>query len=83
MPSRRFKHIKRGSTYTEVGRGELQKSTSRELVEGDRLVAYRGDDGCLWFRHEDEFLDGRFQEIESDTARVASVAAVATELEEI
>lgn len=65
-PVRRWRHYKTRAlftTYREVGRGTLQAST-RLLVEGDRLVAYRSEaDGKLWFRLESEFEDGRFEEI--------------------
>lgn len=60
---RRYRHLKRGSTYTVVDDGELQ--TSRPLVEGDIIRAYRSEDGRLWLRPADEFLDGRFEEIDS------------------
>lgn len=58
---RRVRHKKRGTEYDVIARGELQ--TSRELVDGDELFAYRGDDGRWWFRHIDEFEDGRFEEL--------------------
>ena len=54
----RWRHKKRGTTYTELARGEVQSSTT--IVEGERLVAYMGDDGKVWFRPEEEF-DGRFE----------------------
>lgn len=58
---RRWRHVKRGTTYTEIGRAELQMS--RDLVEGAFLVIYWGDDGKLLARQEDEFEDGRFEEV--------------------
>lgn len=59
-----WRHLKRGSTYQEIGRGELQLSSERVLVEGDRFVAYKSEDNRLWFRYESEFDDGRFELIE-------------------
>jgi hypothetical protein len=56
----RWRHLARGTTYTELGRGKLQAST-RPVVEGDEIVAYRGDDGAWWFRERGEFEDGRFE----------------------
>ena len=59
----RWHHIGRGTDYTEVGRGKVQAS-KRPIVEGDTLVAYRGDDGALHFREASEFEDGRFERVE-------------------
>lgn len=63
----RWRHVKRGSTYTEAGRGEVQ--TSRPIVEGDKLVAYRGEDGRWWFRLPEEFDDGRFVKLSEGEQR--------------
>lgn len=56
--ARRWRHARRGSDYTEVGRFEVQCAVP--IAEGDTLVAYRGADGKGWARPEPEFLDGRF-----------------------
>ncbi|MDB5971266.1 MAG: hypothetical protein JWQ90_3716 [Hydrocarboniphaga sp.] len=53
------RHLKRGSVYAELGRGEVQ--SSREIVEGDQLVIYRAENGSLWARPPEEFDDGRFK----------------------
>ncbi len=55
---RMWHHRKRGTTYEELGRAELQ--AAEDVVEGMTLVVYRGEDGKLWVRQEDEFEDGRF-----------------------
>ena len=55
-----WRHVKRGTLYTEIGRAELQDATG-SVVEGCSLVVYRGTDGRLWARQEDEFEDGRFE----------------------
>jgi hypothetical protein len=60
----RYRHVKRGSTYTKIGVAELQNSTGIECLEGAQLVIYRADnDGQLWARPEREFDDGRFEAI--------------------
>lgn len=67
----RWQHVKRGTTYEEVGRAQLQNSRQSPLWEGDTLVVYRGTDQKLWARSEAEFMDGRF-------ARLAQPAPEAT-----
>lgn len=57
---RRFRHKKRGTEYTLIGVGRAQGT----LHDEDPVVLYRGDDGGLWVRHQVEFCDGRFEEIE-------------------
>lgn len=57
------RHVRRGTEYVEIGRGELQSSIT--LREGDEpLVVYRSvDDGRIWIRPASEFDDGRFEAI--------------------
>lgn len=57
------RHIKRGTSYAEVGRGTLQ--TAHLLDDGAPLVCYFGiDDGRIWFRPPSEFDDAaRFEAI--------------------
>ena len=56
---RRFRHLKRGSTYEHVGVGLIQGT----LTDNDAVVIYRSeDDGRLWVRGIVEFWDGRFEE---------------------
>jgi hypothetical protein len=62
----RYRHLKRGSEYSALGRGLLQSSVP--ISEGETLVAYVGDDGRLWFRPQGEFDDGRFVELGWDGA---------------
>ena len=62
----RYRHKKRGSTYTVVGTGELQSKLPVE--EGTKLVVYQCEtDGRIWIRPESEFYDGRFEQLEEDT----------------
>lgn len=58
-----WRHLKRGTVYVEIGRAELQMSQDM-LVDGSSMVVYRGDDGKLWVRREEEFEDGRFEEVQ-------------------
>lgn len=58
---RRWRHIKRGTVYREVGRAELQTSTT--CLEGSVVVIYAGVNGKLWARPDGEFMDGRFEEL--------------------
>lgn len=87
---RRFRHLKRGSTYSVVSiefveiwsaesdggdRGTAWCSAigERAKVQGQiasrsRAVFYRADgDGALWARSYDDFFDGRFEELRSET----------------
>ena len=59
MTMRRYRHVKRGTSYTLLGRAELQSSTA--LSEGAVLAIY-ADRECerLWARPVGEFFDGRF-----------------------
>lgn len=54
----RFRHVKTGGLYTEIGRGQVQTETP--LNDGAHAVAYLGADGRLWFRPVDEF-DAKFE----------------------
>ncbi len=58
---RRWRHVKRGTEYAEIGRGKLQTDTP--LSDYAELVVYQCDDGAIWVRPVTEFEDGRFVEI--------------------
>jgi hypothetical protein len=61
-PPLKWRHVKRGTEYVEIGRAELQMNFDG-LVDGSSMVVYRGDDGKLWVREEGEFEDGRFERV--------------------
>lgn len=77
MPrKRRWRHVKRGSIYTEIGRGKMQAAgwsrvwrvgdqTDGESVDMADVVIYQSEaDGSVWVRPVAEFEDGRFVELE-------------------
>jgi hypothetical protein len=63
MKDKVFKHKKRGTLYTVISLAELQMSAN--LNDGSEMVVYQGEDGKIWVRGLEEFLDGRFEEMES------------------
>lgn len=73
---RRFRHVKRGTTY------EVLAIAENENQRGASVVVYRGeDDGKVWTRPADQFFDGRFEELSQRPAEkllhhVISSAAV-------
>jgi hypothetical protein len=54
-----YRHKRRGGTYTVVGRATLQ--AGEPVGDNQELVVYLGEDGQLWARSSNEFLDGRFE----------------------
>ena len=48
-----WRHIKSGRLYVTVGKCRLEATAAP-------AVLYRGEDGTVWARDMDEFLDGRF-----------------------
>lgn len=67
---RMVRHKKRGTTYTEFARGELQ--SAQPVPEGTILVEYRDEHGIVWFRPVAEFEDGRFEPVDSGTGSTAA-----------
>jgi hypothetical protein len=60
----RWRHKKRGTTYTFVGVCEVQ--AEEPLTDYEVAVVYRSEqDGRLWVRRKSEFNDGRFEALPS------------------
>jgi hypothetical protein len=64
-----WRHIKRGSIVTEVGRGLAQVSV-HPIEEMSAVVIYEHD-GALWVRNAVEFDDGRFEKIAAAPSEVS------------
>lgn len=68
--ARRWRHKKRGTTYTEIARASLQDNDPSGLTTGDVMVVYRSDDtGKVYCRGDDEFEDGRFEPLQTGARR--------------
>jgi hypothetical protein len=59
----RYRHKKRGTSYTIVGTAQVQAPDDAPLTDFEVVVVYRGDDGNLWVRRRSEFFDGRFEQL--------------------
>lgn len=58
----RYRHVKRGSTYTlPFGRAEAMVQCEEPISDEHTLLIYIGDDGMIFARPTHEFFDGRFQ----------------------
>ena len=55
----RWRHLVRGTTDTEIGRG-FASISKMPIEDYTAVVIYRGEDGVLWVRNAVEFDDGRF-----------------------
>lgn len=55
-------HVRSGGVYERLGTGLIQ--SEEPLRDMEAVVIYRGADGNLWARREDEFNDGRFVPIQ-------------------
>ncbi len=59
----KYRHKKRGTTYTVVGMAEVQ--ADEPLTDYEVVTVYRCiKTGRLWVRRKAEFEDGRFERLE-------------------
>lgn len=62
LPPICYRHVKRGTTYRILHDARFQAYESCHDME--RVVVYQCiEDGSVWVRPYDEFMDGRFQPI--------------------
>lgn len=60
-PWPQWRHKKRGTTYTEMGRARLQVDGPLDMAD---VVIYQSNtDGSMWVRPVTEFEDGRFERV--------------------
>lgn len=92
VPGTRWRHKKRGTEYTVVGRAVAQAPDDTPIADYNGVIVYRCErDGQLWVRHIHEFEDGRFERIDAAAlpapadrgADVEEALALATELESL
>jgi hypothetical protein len=57
----KWRHKKRGTIYTEIGRGQFQCEGSS--LDYEEVVIYESERGQLWVRPVAEFDDGRFEKV--------------------
>lgn len=58
-----YRHKKRGTTYTLMGRAKMQIDGPLDMAE---VVVYQSNsDGSMWVRPVAEFEDGRFERIDT------------------
>lgn len=62
---RRWRHIKRQTTYRVLFEAAKMSSTN-DALDDMTLVVYQGEaDGLVWVRPAREFFDGRFEALSS------------------
>ena len=63
----RWRHVRRGSTYTVLSVAKLQTAHPNEwLMDHTTMIVYVSEmDGSAWARSLVEFTDGRFERIDT------------------
>jgi len=65
----KLRHIKRGTFYTPLAFLATLQCSTRQLVDGETVTVYAGDDdGQVWVRSTEELTDGRFEGLEDTPA---------------
>lgn len=57
-----WRHVKRGTIYEVLGLGQVQ--TEDWGQDNAAVMIYRSEDGLLWVRPHNEFMDGRFERLD-------------------
>jgi hypothetical protein len=75
VPAQRYRHKKRGTTYTLIGVARIQSDVP--LTDMDQVTVYRCEEsGYLWSRRRAEFEDGRFERLPSSQTPVEAGVGV-------
>jgi hypothetical protein len=59
----RWRHVKRGTIYVEIGTGCLQTAESEKLDDQQVIIYQAETGGQTWVRPTYEFMDGRFERV--------------------